>query len=198
MAIRDFCTISRGKGLQKKDFQSSGVACIHYGQIYTSYNTYVDEVNTFVSEECANRSKWVQPGNLIVAITSENVEDVCKAVSWEGSTAIVTGGHTAILEHDQNPRYLSYLFQTSDFTRQKKKLLHGTKVIEMSPKDLGKIIVPIPTRDYQDRLVKIINQMESLCFNLNTGIPAEINARKLQYEYYRDRLLSFEEAPLIR
>ena len=101
MPISEFCSIFRGKGLKKTDFTSKGVGCIHYGQIYTTYNTSTTETISFVSEECAASSKIVHPGNLIVAITSENEEDVCKAVSWEGVTDIVTGGHTAILSHEQ-------------------------------------------------------------------------------------------------
>ena len=193
MPISEFCSIFRGKGLKKKDFTSKGVGCIHYGQIYTTYNTSTTETISFVSEECAASSKIVHPGNLIVAITSENEEDVCKAVSWEGVTDIVTGGHTAILSHEQNPRFISYLFQTSSFFKQKKKLIHGTKVIEMSPSDLGKIIVPIPPIEVQEKIVSILDKMESLCFDLSNGIPAEIEARKKQYEYYRDRLLSFDK-----
>ena len=193
MSISEFCSISRGKGLKKKDFTSEGIGCIHYGQIYTTYNTFTTETISFVSKECAASSKTVHPGDLIVAITSENEEDVCKAISWEGTTDIVTGGHTAILSHKQNPRFISYLFQTANFFEQKKKLVHGTKVIEMTPSDLGKIIVPIPPIETQDRIVHILDKMESLCFNLSNGIPAEIEARKKQYEYYRDKLLSFDK-----
>lgn len=193
MSISEFCSISRGKGLKKKDFTSEGIGCIHYGQIYTTYNTFTTETVSFVSKECAASSKTVHPGDLIVAITSENEEDVCKAISWEGTTDIVTGGHTAILSHKQNPRFISYLFQTANFFKQKRKLVHGTKVIEMTPSDLGKIIVPIPPIETQDRIVHILDKMESLCFNLSNGIPAEIEARKKQYEYYRDRLLSFDK-----
>ena len=193
MPISEFCSISRGKGLKKKDFTSEGIGCIHYGQIYTTYNTFTTETISFVSKECAASSKTVHPGDLIVAITSENEEDVCKAISWEGTTDIVTGGHTAILSHKQNPRFISYLFQTANFFKQKKKLVHGTKVIEISPSDLGKIIVPIPPIETQDRIVHILDKMESLCFNLSNGIPAEIEARKIQYKYYRDKLLSFDK-----
>ncbi len=193
MPISEFCSVSRGKGLQKKDFISEGVGCIHYGQIYTTYNTFATETISFVSKECAASSKTVHPRNLIVAITSENEEDICKAVSWEGTNDIVTGGHTAIISHNQNPRFISYLFQTAEFFKQKKKYIHGAKVIEISPSDLGKIIVPIPDLETQEIIVSILDIMESLCFDLSNGIPAEIESRRKQYEYYRDKILSFQE-----
>ena len=195
MALGEFCSITRGKGLQKKDFVEQGVECVHYGQIYTQFDTTLYSTITSVSSECASKSKTVNPTDIIVAITSENEDDVCKAIAWMGNHDIVTGGHTAILKHEQNAEYLSYIFQTKHFTDQKRRLIHGTKVIEMSPSDLEKIVVPIPSIEYQKNLVSVLNSFRRLCTDISEGIPAEIEARRKQYEYYRDQLLSFKEAP---
>lgn len=48
-----------------------------------------------------------------MAVTSENIEDVCKCVAWTGKNKIAVSGHTAILHHNQNAKYLSYYFHTS-------------------------------------------------------------------------------------
>ena len=77
-------TFTRGGGLQKKDFAESGVGCIHYGQIYTHYGTYAHNTKSFVSEEFAKKARMAKPGDLVIATTSENDEDVCKAVAWLG------------------------------------------------------------------------------------------------------------------
>ncbi len=74
----------RGNGLQKKDFTESGVGCIHYGQIYTHYGIYADKTKTFVSEDLAASLKQVETGDIVIAVTSENLEDVCKCVAWLG------------------------------------------------------------------------------------------------------------------
>ena len=74
-------TFVRGNGLQKKDFVDHGVGCIHYGQIYTYYKTFATETKSFVSEEKSLKLKKAHPGDLVIATTSENTEDVCKAVS---------------------------------------------------------------------------------------------------------------------
>lgn len=71
----------RGNGLQKKDFTDSGVGCIHYGQIYTHYGTFATETKSFVNSKLAERLLRVRPGDIILACTSENVEDVGKAVA---------------------------------------------------------------------------------------------------------------------
>ena len=53
--------------------------------------------------------------------------------------------------------------------------------------------VAIPSLDVQNRIVNVLDNFEKICSDLNIGLPAEIEARKKQYEYYRDELLSFKE-----
>ena len=189
--LGDIAEIVRGNGLQKCDFTEEGIGCIHYGQIYTKYGTFANKTLSFVPVELATKLKRVSSGDLVVAITSENVEDICKCVAWLGNDDIVTGGHAAIIKHQQNSKYLAYVFQTEDFFRQKRKFVVGTKVIEMSPKKLAEIVIPIPPLEVQAKIVSILDRFDALCNDLTQGLPAEIAARKKQYEYYRDKLLTF-------
>ena len=185
-------TFIRGNGLQKKDFTESGVGCIHYGQIYTKFNTFTDKTLTFCSENVARKLTPVHPGDLIIACTSENVEDVCKTVAWLGKEDIVTGGHACVFSHHENPKYIAYLLQTENFFQQKKKYARGVKVIDIKVADLQKITLPIPSLEEQHRIVSILDRFESLTTSLQSGLPAEISARRQQYEYYRDKLLTFK------
>lgn len=193
VSLRSIATISRGSGLSKKDFSEEGIGCIHYGQIYTRLNTFADRTLTCVSDKTANKLKKVNNGDIIMAVTSENVDDVCKCVAWLGKEEIVTGGHTAIIKHNQNPKYLAYYFQTSMFYKDKVKLAHGVKVIEVTPEKLNDIFIPLPSLQEQERIVSILDRFDSLCNDITQGIPAEIEARKKQYEYYRDKLLTFKK-----
>ena len=131
--LGEIASVARGGNFQKKDFVDDGCPCIHYGQIYTHYKTYAESTLTFVSKEVFDKSKKAQPNDIVMAITSENVEDVCSCVAWVGKEPIAVSGHTAIIHHDQNAKFLAYYFQTDDFFQQKKKLAHGTKVIEITP-----------------------------------------------------------------
>lgn len=185
-------TFIRGNGLQKKDFTESGVGCIHYGQIYTKFNTFTDKTLTFCSENVARKLTPVHPGDLIIACTSENVEDVCKTVAWLGKEDIVTGGHACVFSHHENPKYIAYLLQTENFFQQKKKYARGVKVIDIKVADLQKITLPIPSLEEQHRIVSILDRFESLTTSLQSGLPAEIAARRQQYEHYRDKLLTFK------
>lgn len=180
-------TFERGNGLQKKDFTENGVGCIHYGQIYTYYSTFATETKSFVSEELANKLLPIYPGNLVIACTSENVEDVGKAVAWLGTETIVTGGHSVVFRHSLSPKYVAYFFQTENFFIQKKKFAFGAKVIDIKAADLAKIVIPVPPIEVQEEIVRILDRFSDYAASLQ----AELQARKEQYEYYRNLLLTF-------
>ena len=186
-------TFIRGNGLQKKDFTESGVGCIHYGQIYTYYGTFATETKSFVSEEFAKKLRKAQTGDLVIATTSENVEDVGKAVVWLGKDEIAISGDAYVYKHNQNPRYIAYLLQTDRFLAFKRMNVSGTKVTRISGDSLAKYPIPIPPLELQEKIVAILDRFETLVNDLSEGLPAEIAAVKEQYEYYRNRLLTFKE-----
>ena len=191
--LGDISTIKRGGNFQKKDFIENGYPCIHYGQIYTKYGLYTDKVFTYINEKIAKKSKIAKPNSVIMAVTSENIEDVCKCVAWIGSSDIAISGHTAIIEPDINAKYLSYYFHTSMFYKQKLKYVHGTKVIEVTPDKLNDIIAPVVPEEKQEEIVEKLDALDKLCNDILSGIPSEIEARQKQFEYYRDKLLTFKE-----
>lgn len=59
---------------------------------------------------------------------------------------------------------------------------------------MARVKIPLPPLEKQNRIVAILDQFDTLCNDLTSGIPAEIEARRKQYEYYRDKLLTFKEA----
>lgn len=183
----------RGNGIQKKDFTEDGVGCIHYGQIYTHYGLFADRTKSFVNPTFAARRKKAYTGNLVIATTSENKEDVCKACAWMGEDPIAISGDAYVFRHNQNPKYLAYCFQSEQFQRQKIKFITGTKVLRVSGDSMAKIEIPVPSLEEQQRIVSILDRFDSLTNDLTSGLPAEIAARRQQYEYYRDRLLAFDK-----
>ena len=189
--LSDIATISRGGSFQKKDFTDEGKPCIHYGQIYTRYGITARETLTRVSQKVFDVSKKAQPDDIVMAVTSENVEDVCKCVAWLGDEEIAVSGHAAIIHHSENPTYLAHYFHTHMFAKQKERLAHGTKVIEITPDKLNDVLVPLPTREMQDKIAETLERFDRLCNDLSEGLPAEIEARQKQYEHYRDKLLAF-------
>ncbi|MBO4907762.1 MAG: restriction endonuclease subunit S, partial [Lachnospiraceae bacterium] len=186
--LGEIATISRGGSLQKKDFCEEGFPCIHYGQIYTKFGLFTDHALSFISIDKANKQKKAVNGDIVMAVTSENIEDVCKCVVWLGEKEVAVSGHTAIIHHNQDAKYLAYYFHSSMFFSQKVKLAHGTKVIEVTPDKLNGVRVPVPPLEVQREIVRVLDNFTFLSAELS----AELSARRKQYEYYRGELLNFE------
>lgn len=191
MALGEIGTFTRGSGLQKSDFVKSGIPCIHYGQIHTYYGTFADKTKSFVSESTAKKLKKAKYGNLVIAGVSEDKEAVCKAVVYLGKDEVCVSGDTFVFSHSQNPKFIGYIFQTENFSIYKQKYSNGTKVIRLNIDKLKQFQIPIPPLEIQEKIVSILDKFESLANDLSQGLPAEIKARKKQYEYYREKLLSF-------
>lgn len=86
--------------------------------------------------------------------------------------------------------------QSTNFRLQADKAAKGAAQKTIGLSSLAEMTLPVPDFDKQQRLINILDQFNTICTNLNVGLPAEIEARKKQYEYYRDKLLTFQEAKI--
>ena len=100
----------------------------------------------------------------------------------------------AMRVNEQNSaRFLFYLLQTEKVQKQvKAKASHGSQP-NLGMRELEQFEVDVPPLDVQSRIVNVLDNFEKICSDLNIGLPAEIEARQKQYEYYRDKLLTFAE-----
>ena len=183
----------RGSGLQKSDFVDEGLPCIHYGQIHTRFGIAADEAVANISVMQFHRLKHANHGDLLIATTSEDDEAVGKATVWLGQEEVAIGGDMFIFRHVLEPKYVSYFFASSLFGDQKRPYITGTKVRRISEKGLSRIRIPVPSIEEQRRIADVLDRFDALVNDISSGLPAEIAARRTQYEYYRDRLLSFPE-----
>lgn len=180
--------MERGTGLQKSDFRDVGVPCIHYGQIHTYYGTVATETKSFCSEELAKKLRKAKPGDLLIATTSEDVEACCKATVWLGEGEVAYSGDSFKFSHNQNPKYIAYLFKTEAFSKQKRLCATGAKVVRVSGAAMEKFKFSFPSLEKQQEIVDKLDTFEALISN----IKQEIELRQKQYEFYREKLLTFE------
>lgn len=110
-----------------------------------------------------------------------------------GNDKCLAGGDIVVLKHNQNPKYMAYVLSTTNAQMQKSKGKVKSKVVHSSVPAIKDIVIPIPPLDEQERIANIIEKFDKLCNDISEGIPAEIEARKQQYEYYRNKLLTFKE-----
>ena len=183
----------RGSGIKRDQVTTEGIPCVRYGEIYTTYNTYFEKCVSHTDLNDIANPKYFEYGDILFAITGESVEDISKSVAYVGKEKCLAGGDIVVMKHKQNPKYLAYVLSTYEARKQKSNGKIKSKVVHSSVPDIKKIKIPLPSLDIQNRYVEILDNFESICSDLNIGLPAEIEARQKQYEYYRDKLLTFEE-----
>lgn len=183
----------RGAGIKRDQVTEEGIPCVRYGEIYTTYDISFDKCRSHTDESKISSKKYFEYGDILFAITGESVEDISKSIAYLGHEKCMAGGDMVVMKHKQNPRYLSYSLSTVDAQKQKSKGKVKSKVVHSSVPSLKEIKVPVPSLEEQERVAKILDSLHSLCDDISIGIKAEIEARKKQYEYYIDKLLTFKE-----
>ena len=147
-------TFQRGGGFLKSDYVEDGYPCIHYGQIHTRFGVKVLSHLSCIPEQVAlTKSKIAHKGDIILAITSEDVEGSCKCTAWMGDYDIAVGGHAAIFSHFLNPVFVAYYFRGPYFQTAKRIFAHGSKVVEIKPADIATINISYPPLPEQEKIV---------------------------------------------
>ena len=90
-------------------------------------------------------------------------------------------------------RYYWHFSKSNQYWRQAEKLVSKGGQQQFNTNAVERVVVPVPPLDVQNRIVEVLDNFEKICSDLNIGLPAEMEARQKQYEYYRDKLLTFAE-----
>ena len=187
-------TFTRGRRFVKDDIVDVGLPAIHYGEIYTHYGTAATSVLSQVREEIVASLRFAEPGDVVIAAVGETVADVGKAVAWLGDGPVAVHDDCFSFSHSENSKFIAYCMQTAALNSEKEKYVSRAKVKRLSAQGLERLTIPVPPLDEQERIVGILDKFDALVNDLSIGLPAELKARRQQYEYYRDKLLTFEEA----
>jgi len=150
----------RGSGIKRSQIQSKGVPCVRYGEIYTTYNIAMTSAVSFINDDLAAISKPVRFGDLLFTLTGENKEEIGKTVAFLSDERTVIGGDLATFtRHQQDPMYLSYIMNSPYAIQQKAFLGSGDIIVHISCDKLASILVPIPPRTVQHRIVESIGKL---------------------------------------
>lgn len=185
--------IYRGAGIKRDEVTETGIPCVRYGEIYTTYNVTFNDCVSHTDEDKIQNKKYFEHGDVLFAITGESVEEIAKSCVYLGHDKCLAGGDIVVLKHNQNPKYMAYVLSTTNAQSQKSKGKVKSKVVHSSVPAISDIIIPIPPLAEQEKIANMIERFDHLCNDISNGLPAEIEARKKQYEYYRDTLLSFDD-----
>ena len=174
--VENICEISRGKVISK-DFikENYGEYPVYSSQ--TENNGVLGWISTFDydGEYLTWTTDGANAGTVFYRKGRFNITNVCGLLKPKNS--------------EINIRYLYFALKLV----AKKYVVQGMGNPKLMSNVMGKIKIPVPPLDVQNRIVNVLDNFEKICSDLNIGLPAEIEARQKQYEYYRDKLLTFTE-----
>ena len=196
MKMSEIGTFVRGKRFVRTDIVNDGVPCIHYGDMYTYYGLYATKSKGMLRSELAPKMRYAQKNDVVIVAAGENKEDIGIGMAWLGDEPAAVHDACFIFKSDLYPQYVSHYLRTNYYHKQIVKHVSEGKICSISAKGLGNAIIPIPSYEEQVRIATLLNKFDELVSDLVQGLPAEIAAVKEQYEYYRNKLLSFPEYKL--
>lgn len=185
-------TFERGRRFVKADaVESDGIPCVHYGEVYTYYGLWANEHKSQIRSDIQTKLRYAEKNDVIIVGAGENNIDIGIAVAWLGDYKVAVHDACYIFKHQQDPKYISYLLRTNSYHQQIKKFVSEGKICSISAESLAKAVLPFPPVPVQKEIVRILDKYTQLEAELEAELKAELDARKRQYEYYRNQLLNF-------
>ena len=181
-------TFTRGRRFVRTDIVPEGVPCIHYGDMYTYYGIWADVTPTHLTKEISEKLRFAKKGDVVIVAAGENDIDIGVGVAWLGNEDVVVHDACFIFRHNQNPKYISYYLRSNNYHKQIRMGVVDGKICSISAKELGRTLIAVPSLEEQSRIVSILDTFEASIANLE----AQLKEREKQYEYYRNKLLTFE------
>lgn len=185
--LGEVCNIYDGVH-QTPKYQESGIPFISVENINNIYGS-----KKYISQEAFDAFK-IKPQIGDLFLTRIGVIGVCGIFNRQEDIAYYVS--LALLRPDKEKIITAYLKYIIESNIGKKELRKYTLInavpIKINKSDIAKIEIPIPPLSEQRRIVSILDQFETLVNDLSIGLPAELEARRKQYEYYRDKLLTFD------
>ena len=193
--IGDFYSGLSGKS--KSDFENGNSKYATYMNVYKNLSLNI-HTNDMVKIAKGEKQNTIQQGDVLFTGSSETPDEcgMSSVVTEEISEPIYLNSFCfGFRPYDKSlffPDFLKHLLRSKAMRAEITKTANGVTRFNVSKKLMGKILLPIPPYKEQKRLATILDKFETLVNDLSQGLPAEIAAVQEQYEYYRDKLLTFK------
>ena len=152
--------------------------------------TFGKEPDAYISrelyEEYVSKYSYPSKGDILISCSGT----IGKTVVFDGEPAYFQDSNIVWLEHDEtkvNNEYLRFAYMTNPWI-----VSTGGTISRLYNDGMLKAEIPLPNFEEQKKIVALLSRFDSICNDISSGLPAEIEARKKQYEYYRDKLLTFK------
>ena len=161
------------------------------GVPFYKIGTFGKKADAYISKETFDeyRSKYSFPKKGDVLISAAGT--IGRTVVYDGKPAYFQDSNIVWIDNNESVvlnSYLRYCYELKPW-----KVSSGGTIQRLYNDNIAKAIITVPSLDVQNRIVNVLDNFEKICSDLKIGLPAEIEARQKQYEYYRDKLLTFAE-----
>lgn len=183
-------------GKNKNDFSNGNAKFISYMNVFSNIATNF-KVNDFVKIGESENQNTIQYGDILFTGSSESLEEcgMSSVVNEEVKENVYLNSFCfGYRFHNSElflPNFLKFLFRSEKIRKQIVKTANGVTRFNVSKKKMEKIQIPIPPIEEQERIAGILDKFDTLVNSISEGLPREIELRRKQYEYYREKLLSF-------
>ena len=190
MKIGDICDTLSGFPFDSSKFTSDGVQLMRGANVKRGYFDFSSELNKYWESSNGLEKYLLEPNDIIISMDGSLVgKSFCYLK--EEHLPLLLVQRVARLRTQENFKYI-YHYITKSFPDYVDKKKTAGAIPHISMKDINNFPIPIPPLSEQQRIVDILDRFEALTTDLQSGLPAEIAARRKQYEYYREKLLTFK------
>ena len=189
----DVCRIESGGTPSKKVFDYWNGGTIKWlGSSVCQNKKRVDEITDYITEVGMHHSaaKMQHAETTLIAMVGATIGKVAY-LTFDATT---NQNVASLYPLDKNILSASYLFYACTALYEKFLDLGKNGFAMASLGFIRELNIMLPSLERQKEIAEILDRFDALCNDLSSGLPAEIEARQKQYEYYRDKLLSFKEA----
>lgn len=161
------------------------------GVPFYKIGTFGKKADAYISKETFDeyQSKYNFPKKGDVLISAAGT--IGKTVVYDGEPAYFQDSNIVWIDNDESivlNSYLRYCYELKPW-----KVSSGGTIQRLYNDNIAKAVIAVPPIEEQKRIVSILDRFDAISNDLTSGLPAEIEARQKQYEYYRDKLLTFKE-----
>ncbi|MCQ2368771.1 MAG: restriction endonuclease subunit S [Kiritimatiellae bacterium] len=150
----------RGSGIKRDETEKSGMPCLRYGEIYTSYYMVLDKPRSYVSESLFERCLHIESGDIVMTLTGENKEEIAKTLAYLGDDPIAAGGDLAVWKgHCCDPMFLSFMMYSPYMISKKADNSTGDIIVHTSAGKLSNIAIPLPPLAEQKAIVAKVEEL---------------------------------------
>ncbi|WP_128481266.1 restriction endonuclease subunit S [Helicobacter pylori] len=170
-----------------------GIKVLRANNITLSNHLNFEDIKVINKNVKIRKEQYLKKNDILICAGSGSSEHIGKVAFINTDFDYVFGGFMGVIRiREVNSRFVYHIFTSNIFKQYLEKSLNTTTINNLNANILQNFLIPIPPLEIQQEIVKILDQFLALTTDLLAGIPAEIEARKKQYEYYREKLLSFK------